>query len=385
MPDVNTKRKLTNNKVFLKKRKIIQSKSSIEPSIDELLQNLIIENDNISFNEFYKNRINKYNIITSNNIELKNQCLITQNHTIRLNIEQKKIILKNIIGYGATSHIFNAEAFYDNDNKKIDIIFKILSLGENEINFMNKISEFVINQTTPHFIINYISKNNCNKIDEIIDDYQINDFIKIINNYAKEYTNNTYSLIAMEKLDGDVANLLFFNKNIDDTIKNIIKAQMYIALLTFHLYLKSIHNDVQYKNFFYKKINNSDNGYFYYNFIFNNGEIKDVYIKNIGYLIVLADYGFSKKIYFSEDTEHIEKQILTRQKKSKTYLEDYSMIFDDYNLLKDNIKRNITEENFFKELISKNNSFIKELPQKSFLLNAKPYILDFTKEKIHSI
>lgn len=381
MLHVNTKRKLINNKKSsLKKKQRTQLEPSKEPSIDELLQNLIIENDNISFDEFYKNRINKYNIITSNNIELKNQCLITQNHTIKLNIEQKKIILKNIIGYGATSHIFNAEAFYDNDNKKIDIIFKILSLGENEINFMNKISEFVINQITPHFIINYISKNNCNKIDEIDDDYQIDDFIKIINNYAKEYTNNTYSLIAMEKLDGDVANLLFFNKNIDDTIKNIIKAQMYIALLTFHLYLKSIHNDVQYKNFFYKKINNSDNEYFYYKFIFSNGETKNVYIKNIGYLIVLADYGFSKKIYFSKDTEYIEKQILTRQKKSKTYLEDYSMIFDDYNLLKKNIKNNITEEQFFYDLINDNNSFIKELPQNYILLNKEPYILNFKKE-----
>lgn len=382
-----TKRKNINsssNNSLHNKQTILKKLKVSKPQIDELLQNLKIEDDNISFNEFYENRINKYNIITSNDIKLSNECLITSNNIIKLNTTQQNIILREIIGSGATSYIFSADANYDND-KKIDIIFKILSLGENEINIMNKISNFVINQTTPHFIINYISNYRCNKIHENNDDSQINKHIKIINSYAKDYTNNNYSLIAMEKLDKDIQSLIGIIK--DENILINIYAQMYIALLTFHLYLESIHDDVQYKNFFYKKINNSDNEYFYYKFTFSNKETKNIYIKNIGYLIILADYGFSRKIHYNQYIEYINKEYITRQKKEKIYLDDYSMIIDknNHNLLKNSIDNKNTEEIFFKELIRNNNSFIKELPDNSILLNKKPYILDFIKRKIHSI
>jgi hypothetical protein len=356
-----------------KKQKVL--KSLKEPSIDELLKNLTIENDNISFDKFYENRINKYKIITSNNIILSNECLITSNNTIKLNTTQQNIILRKIIGSGATSYIFSADANYDND-KKIDIIFKFLSYGENEINIMNKMTNYVLEKKTPHFMINYISKYNCKEITNIDTniDKNIKENIDNINNFslsktAEEEKNNIkhYSLIIMEKLDGDVSKL--FQGQIDENIKKNIELQMYIALMSFIILSETIHEDAQLKNFFYKKIE-ADNKYLHYIITYKNGEKKNIYIKNCGYLIIIADYGFSKKLKEYEG-------IITRDKQKKLLFSDFDFIHNDYNELQQ-IKKNttITEEDFFNFIINKYKDNIKNVENE--ILNANnPYEINF--------
>jgi hypothetical protein len=356
-----------------KKQKVL--KSLKEPSIDELLQNLRIENDNISFDEFYQNRINKYKIITSNNIILSNECLITSNNTIKLNTTKQNIILRKIIGSGATSYIFSADANYDN-GKKIDIIFKFLSYGENEINIMNKMTNYVLEKKTPHFMINYISRYNCDEIKKIEEniDNNIKENISDINKFSVSKTPQDekikhYSLIIMEKLDGDVSKL--FQEQINENIKKNIELQMYIALLSFIILSKTIHEDAQFKNFFYKKIK-ADDKYLHYKIIYKNKLEKNIYIKNYGYLIIIADYGFSKKLKEYEG-------IITRDKQKKLLVSDFDFIHNDYTELT-NMKRDetITEEDFFNFIIKKYKDNIKDNVEDNKILNANnPYEINF--------
>jgi len=352
-----------------KKTSTISQELSKEPSIDELLKNLTLENDNISFDKFYENRINKYKIITSNNIILSNECLITSNNTIKINTTQQNIILRKFIGKGATSYIFSADANYD-DDKKIDIIFKFLSYGENEIDFMNIMTNYVLEKKTPHFMINYISRYNCDEIKNNI--YDINRFSVSKTQDEEKNQIKHYSLIIMEKLDGDVSEL--FQQQINENIKKNIELQMYIALMSFIILSETIHEDAQFKNFFYKKIKADDDKYLHYIITYKNGNQKNIYIKNCGYLIIIADYGFSKDLNKYEG-------IITRYKKKNIFLGDFDFIYNNYYDLKSKKEnKKITEEDFFNIIIDKyNDNIIENVEDKDKILNANnPYEINFS-------
>ncbi len=134
---------------------------------------------------------------------------------------------------------------------------------KNEKKFITLIQKIILDDICPNFIYTYI-----------------------IN---KKY-------ILMEYADGDLSKLykdedIFFNKKI---IKNII-FQILIGILVMQKILFMVHNDLYIKNIFYKKISKSNIKYFEYNI---NG--KKFYLENIGFLIMIADFGNSQSLLIPE-------------------------------------------------------------------------------------
>jgi len=296
------------------------------------------------YNDYMKNRKKYFHFLKNPD----DKCIVSVNNIIHIN--NSEIVLENNpIDYGATSIVFKAT----NKINNISYILKIMSVSVNEINFMKKSSKYVLNGITPHFIIlhqNLLcsdSKNNNDMFDS-----------------TRFLLENKYSILIMEMFDGNVENLLSdYN---DDDILLSIHAQIYISILSFHKILKAVHDDSQYKNFYYKKITFSDNDYFHY--IINN---KSVYIKNKGYLIVIADYGFSYYDFSLKKNKLPKKQLL----------EDYDMIInrDEIYTYKDykNINHFDNEDEFFNYLINDTLYFktIETLPLNSIILNNIPYII----------
>jgi hypothetical protein len=180
-------------------------------------------------------------------------------------------------------------------------------------------SKFIKENKTPH-VVSLYDNLDCSEIqeDDIISteytidgakSYYLQDFKDKLLEVRRFLQDNKYSLLIMELFDGDMHSFLHSQLNVLSkkwqftqeviyslilSAKTIIRAvysQIYIALLTFHKCLKYYHNDVKFDNFFYKKINHNDNEFLRYN-IFG----KNIYVRNLGYIIVLGDYGTSSAI-----------------------------------------------------------------------------------------
>lgn len=321
-------------------------------------------------------KINKYlqsrldiSIHHINDIEDDN-CLIIKESKNKITINNTSIDITKYIDYGATSKVFEAI----NEKNKIKYVLKFMSLSQDEINIMEFVSKFVLNNTTPHFVIlyksllcNMINDTDIDKLDITNNKYPKNfkDYLKTINYFLSNYK---YSLLIMEFFDGNIASLLYkyyitydINDQIDLYKKNAIHAQIYIAILTFHKYINCFHNDAQYKNFFYKKIDYSDNDYFFYNIFSIN-----IYVKNIGLLIVLGDYGFSKHI-----------NTISSDKIQSLFINDYNFINDAELINNHSILLSlINERDFFNHLFNNtSNMFFKELPTNGICINKIPYII----------
>jgi len=121
----------------------------------------------------------------------------------------------------------------------------------------------------------------------------------------------------MEYADGNLNKLykdedIFFNKKI---IKNII-FQILMGILVMQKILFMVHNDLYIKNIFYKKISKSNIKYFEYNI---NGE--KFYLENIGFLIMIADFGNSQSLLIPESDNRY------------TYSKIKNMIKNNYDLV----------------------------------------------------
>jgi hypothetical protein len=155
---------------------------------------------------------------------------------------------------------------------------------ENEKKFISLIQKIILDDICPNFIYTYI-------------------------------VNNKY--ILMEYADGDLSKLykdedIFFNKII---IKNII-FQILMGILVMQKILFMVHNDLYIKNIFYKKISKSNIKYFEYNI---NGE--KFYLENIGFLIIIADFGNSQSLLIPESDNRY------------TYSKIKNMIKNNYDLV----------------------------------------------------
>lgn len=300
----------------------------------------------IDFNNYLKERKIKFEFLKNSN----DKCFISMDNFIYIN--NTTIKLETIpIDYGATSIIFKAT----NNINNISYILKIMSISENEIDYMKLSSKYVLNGITPHFVIlhqNLLCSNQNDNYKDMIDS-------------TRFLVNNKYSILIMEKFDGNVENLLSNDDYYDDILLSI-HAQIYVSILSFHKILKAVHNDVQYKNLYYKKIDFNDNDYIHY--IINS---KNIYIKNKGYLIVIADYGFSYSDFSSKPNKNPKKQLL----------EDYDIILDRdlmYNSLNyTNIDNFDNEDKFFDYLIEDTIYFKtdKTLSDNYIILNKKPFII----------
>lgn len=302
----------------------------------------------INFYAFMKKRVENSSENFINDVS-NDQCFILNDNTIK--IKNTNITVLKYLDYGATSIIFKAI----NKTTNTDFVLKIMLLSDNEISILNKSSKLVKDNITPHLIILY--KNIlCPRIDKNnFVNYKDNDLNNLTDNYL---LNHNFSLLIMELFDDNLLNLIFRNKeryNISNEKRLHIEAQVFLSILTFHDKLKYIHGDAQYKNFFYKEININEeiDEYFHYKVY----DI-DIYVKNVGFLIVLGDYGFSKQI----PKQNTEEELL------KDYLE-----FLNHHPPNKEVKN---ERDYLFYLLYYNKSMFKtQLIYGEIALNAEPYYI----------
>jgi hypothetical protein len=181
-----------------------------------------------------------------------------------LNYEECKILInknqKKIINKGATADIYKIDS-----PKCGSIILKNINnthskkLISNEVIYLEMIKKIIMNDVCPNFILMY---------------------------------NYTTTNIIMEYADGDLSSII---GKIDDseTIKNIY-FQIILGILIMQKVLFINHTDLHLKNIFYKKIHQKIK---YFEYKINN---KSFYLPNLGYLIMIADFGRSKKLSSEE-------------------------------------------------------------------------------------
>jgi|688.fasta_scaffold112513_4 hypothetical protein len=383
----------SNNKRKCKKRRVLKTneqkeiecniaigalkrhQTSINITVDEVNINDFLNDRNIKFHNLVKNyqdTDDEINCIELNNSKLQINNLIIKN-------DDSRIFIDKYIGSGSYGIVF-----INNDrNARYAIKFiKHSKNYKNEIDIMKQISikNSMLKQPIPNFIYTAHYNINCNKI-EIEDNIIASTLDKCLSfNYDPESSNGKYSMVIMEHLDGTINDILqdinsTFNEENVELFKSIF-SQAILSLYIFHNKFNYNHNDAHLNNFFYKKVVRDDK-YFYYKI----GDI-NLYVKNLGYLVVLADYGLAsentddtikKKI---QDYKHIISNIHSLcSYKYNEYYKDKKSIIDNFIRLTNQtsiIPENINELEFIKQLLI-NFYNIDETIAKSSLINCKAY------------
>ena len=144
-----------------------------------------------------------------------------------------------------------------------------------EIKLLKKVTKYVMDKKTIHFPIMYFNEL-IEKTDEM-PNMLLPDAI---------YHCHDFYLNFNEIFSGDL-NMFIKHKHDVDVIQNTI-TQIFFSISNFSYYTKHVHLDAHGGNFLYHKV--VKEGYYHYKV---NGI--DVYLKNMGYLWVIWDYGFAKK------------------------------------------------------------------------------------------
>lgn len=219
------------------------------------------------------------------------------NNLINLD-ECKKNIQKKFIGKGGQGSVFKLESktcggvvlktYHKTTNK--DEIFK-------EVNILDKVKKLIDEDICPNFLYYY-------------DFFKINDIFNIIIEYA----------------DGDLESWVKVNHT-DDEWKNMI-FQFIIGIHAIQKYLKGYHSDLKPKNIFFKKINKKG----YFEFQVND---KKYYLENLGFLILLADYGHFQSTLFEKNIiSDIDIESAIRENQDFDYLRDFVKRIQVTNLIK---------------------------------------------------
>ena len=191
----------------------------------------------------------------------------------------KNLLLNKKIGseskYGAVYSVV-----YGIKPKIYNVAVKLLCVNESntkELAILAKITKIILAKKTIHFPIMYFD-NTITKTN----DMNFSLLPKAISNCDSFYINFN------EMFSGDLKMLMSSKKQTTTFMKNAI-TQIFFSISNFSYYSGFIHKDAHWGNFLYHKI--KPGGYFYYKV-----DGIDVYLKNIGFIWVIWDYGFAKKI-----------------------------------------------------------------------------------------
>ena len=198
-----------------------------------------------------------------------------------------------------SKYIYNGSygvVFVNSENTFVIKFIRNTSANSTEIKIMLDIRKKNKENQIPNFINIYYFRLNCIKITNTQE--QDNNIVKALENCLVIDHNKSgkYSVIILEYFDGTILNLLnpiLHNSTLNPEnieLFSSIFAQALLSLLILHNKFKYYHKDAHLNNFFYKKVI-PDNKYFHYKINETN-----YYIKNCGYLIVLADYGITEEI-----------------------------------------------------------------------------------------
>jgi len=315
----------------------------------------------------YNNRIEKYkNIIEILKNLNKSKCLVPIKKT-SINSTNKRsfylgdtdIFLKKRIGSNSRYGTIFLSTL--NNYQFATKLSPVESYNLREIILIEKLSNITKENKNPHFLLNYklfICNNKLNSID-------LPTVIK----------NNNYYITINELVNGNFKNFLSFATSV--LLLNALQ-QILISILSFHYFTKGLfHNDCHYKNFLFLKI--EPGGYFHYK-IYN----KDIYIKNLGYVWIIWDYGLvkTKEIYLEKRLEDYFR-ILYFFKKYNNYNSNSTntkVIQIVTKLLK--FQKNYKEifgnsdKLFFEELFKISKLFSFNISSSNFIINKIPFIIE---------
>lgn len=308
-----------------------------------------------------ENYYNRFKIYKKSKTNLENlnkfECLIPFNDKNEFQISNSKLLLKNRIGSNSRYGLVYLTIF--NKFKYATKLTPINKYNLNEIILVEKLSNITIKDLNPHFLLTY-KLFVCNNNLEVI---YLPELIK----------NDNYYISVNELVNGNFKNFINDYSITNSLLLNALQ-QIIISILSFHYFTDgSFHNDCHHKNFLFYKI--KPGGYFHYN-IYN----KDIYIKNLGYLWLIWDFGLVRK-----EPEYKNRRFEDYFRILHFFLKNTS--YSDFNTI--NIVKNIlklkyynftipdsnSDELFFNELLKFPQLFTLDIPSNSKIINKKPYII----------
>jgi hypothetical protein len=319
---------------------------------------------------YYKN-INKYLKKYYETVGFEN-CLMNNknergNQTFKIG---KKIVTDGIIGSGSYGIVFKGHFINSGlSSKKSDLAIKISEVNkenELEVQINRKVSTFVINNKCPHFIIFYCVLL-CDKKNRSIELFNINS-----DKYetAVILSNNEYYLTLTELADGVFYDIAEYEPRLD--IVDNCTIQCLLSIIFFNTLTNKLHDDTHLDNFLFSHI--KPGGYFHYN-IYG----VDYYLKNVGFLIMINDFGMVVDL----NSHNFIKDINYFAKKLNNYnlikITD-SLKYELYNPIKMNFKNK--QKNIYSllfKLLSETqgfkNQFFTSTKPPSNIINKIPYII----------
>lgn len=308
----------------------------------------------------YYNRHNIYQIAKKSLNKIgKNECLspmnyISKNH-VEYSVGKNRLVLKHRIGSNSRYGVIYLTTSKDN-HKFATKLTPVDTYNYNEILIAKKLSNIAIRDKSPHFLIVY-KVMSCN-----------NDLSLSSELLPKIIKNDNYFISVNELVSGNFKNfLLDFNVS-PQLLLNAIQ-QILIAVLSFHHFTGGLfHDDCHYKNFLFHKI--KPGGYFHYN-IYG----RDIYIKNLGYIWMIWDFGLVKRDSYSikRRLEDYFRILYSVDKYYKQPLANVDRIFE--------LRRNYidifgnSDKMFFEVLFNFKGLFEFDIPKNSKIINKKPYII----------
>jgi hypothetical protein len=286
-------------------------------------------------NYFLDDRINKYNIIYEyikkiytkyDNNCIKKYKIVSGRQLLRIG---NKIILENKLGrsgsYGVVYKSYYRETRKNVYKPIIKFAVKICEINEintQEIAIARELTKYLIEANIMHFPILYgYLECNTNELHDVFSSepdsgslkythssFNSNIYNALLNKsslYFQIYeiangnTDSYYAHIIDDSTDKIKSNELVFNA----------LAQLFMSIYYFHIVLGMQHNDTHFGNFLYHKIELG------LNFKYTLDAGVNFYIKNIGYLWVINDFGLAKP--------------LTTSNKISQILADYKTILDN--------------------------------------------------------
>jgi hypothetical protein len=310
------------------------------------------------------NSINKYlnKYYKSDGIE---NCLQNSASSIKKTFKLgEKIVTDNIIGEGSYGIVFSGHLF------NLSLAIKILEVTDENIleSQINKtVTKIVIQDKCPHFMIFY-KILLCNKNSNLIELFDIDKKYKS----AAILSNNEYYLILTELADGVFYDIAAHQQDIN-IINNCI-IQCLFSIVFFNTLTNYSHDDAHLDNFLYTNI--KPGGCFHYN-IYG----VDYYLKNVGYLIMINDFGLVVDLNINNLIKDIN---FFAEKLNNYHIKNIAKTLTDEMNSRDINKMDITQKQkhiyslLFKllsETVGFNNHLLTSKKPSLKIINKTPYII----------
>lgn len=269
----------------------------------ELLKIWILKMKNsLSDKSTIENRIELYKIISRYFKENLNPCLVEKDNKLYLQDTQGNDAINFDKQIGSES--MNAVAYLNSGTGNTGKIIKsnllsfsckIMDAGRNkspnlkEIKILDKMTEYVLKKYTPNFPITYLTLH-CDKKCEYPN--------------CPEYTKKSGYYIVLNELANEDLRMWLKNTYTNEEYNSIF-LQIILSVYAFHN-MGFYHNDLHLGNFLIHKV--KPGGFWHYKI----SDI-DIYVKNMGYLLVIWDPGYAES--------------KSKVKYEYAYLEDYYKTF----------------------------------------------------------